>query len=163
MKIWKRSSVPWVLKYGGNKINMLNRPLLPAFICFAGGILAGRFITFYDHFSVYLALLLIFLVFSLLFSSDNIKVLVLSAIFLFSGMFLITCKVEPVDLLKIAENRKVILEGTVISPPKINDKIKNQQRLTEIITLIKPKEYNLNIHKSQHSNRLLNHIFFNFN
>ncbi len=46
---------------------------------------------------------------------------------------------------------------------KINDKIKNQQRLTEIITLIKPKEYNLNIHKSQHSNRLLNHIFFNFN
>jgi competence protein ComEC len=99
---------------------MPERPLVPAFICFAGGILAGRFIPYNNL--LYLFILIIVLLLLLLFLTNRRpRSFLIPLLFLMAGLFLTTSRDINTDHIQMAENKKVILEGTVISPAKNND------------------------------------------
>lgn len=135
MKRWKKNSVPLERIYGEKQAEMSGRRLIPAFACFAGGILASRFILF--SFSLLLCLFIVISLLLLVFliSPDVIKTYTVCFVFLFSGMLLAACSKNDADLVGLASGKKVIIEGTVLSPPRMNDRIMRFELKTEKILL----------------------------
>lgn len=110
-------------KYGEKLAEMFKRPLAPVFASFAGGILIGRFFMFYNNLLLYLFIIFVLLLLFLLISSDKIKSYLFPVLFLVSGMFLVSSNGNDADLIEITAGKKVIIEGTVLTPPRINNKI----------------------------------------
>lgn len=133
MRIWKKNSGALAQRYGEKQAEMFKRPLVPVFFCFAGGILIGRFITFSHNLLSGLSILIALLLLLLFKYSDKIKSYIFSVLFLLSGMFLIACYGNDVDLVDITGGKKVIIEGTVLNLPRINDQIKRFELKTEKI------------------------------
>ncbi|NLA75889.1 MAG: ComEC family competence protein, partial [Deltaproteobacteria bacterium] len=99
---------------------MFSRPLALIFICFAGGILACRYIPFINDLLVIIFLLLILLFLLLFLTTGKTKSLIIPVCFFLSGMFLTSCRDTGTELFRFAEDKKVIIEGTVLSPSKEN-------------------------------------------
>ena len=147
MKGWKKNSGHLVQIYGEKQAEMFRRPLVPAFAFFTGGVLTGRFIAFSNNLLFSLFVLIILTVFLLLFfssRSDAIKSFTVCFIFLLSGMFLTACNGNDVHIIDLTSGKKVTIEGTVLSPPRISDKIVRFELKTEKIFL---KNKMLNISK----------------
>ncbi len=100
---------------------MLDRPLVPTFICFTGGILAGRYFSFINDLLLIITLLILLLLFLLFLRQRKFKSFIIPICFLLAGMFLVSCRDISSELVRLAEGNKIILEGTVISPVKQND------------------------------------------
>jgi competence protein ComEC len=100
---------------------MPKRPLVPAFICFACGILVGQFIPSNNSLLLLFLLFIALLLFFLFLTLGRLKLLLISLLFLMVGLFLITSRDINNELVQLADGRKVILEGTVISLAKKND------------------------------------------
>ncbi|MBN1903740.1 MAG: DNA internalization-related competence protein ComEC/Rec2 [Deltaproteobacteria bacterium] len=101
---------------------MFDRPLVPTFICFAGGILAGRYISFFNDRLLIIPLLIILLLFLPFLSQKKLKSFIIPICFFLTGLFIVSCRDTSVELVSLAEGKKIILEGTVISPVKQNGK-----------------------------------------
>ena len=112
---------------------MFRRPLVPVFASFAGGIFIGRFTTFYDSLQIILSTSIVLLLLFFLFCSEKTKSYLLPALFFLSGMFLVASNVNNDDLIEISAGKKTIIEGTVLTPPRINDKINRFELKTEKI------------------------------
>ena len=116
---------------------MFKRPLIPAFACFAGGILTGHFIIFNDILLFSLSILIALFLLILLITSDKIRSYLLPFLFLMSGMFMISSNENDADLIEITDGKKVTIEGTVLDAPRINDRIKRFELKTEKVFLDK--------------------------
>ncbi len=124
---------------------MFRRPLVPAFVFFTGGILTGRLIAFSYNLLFSLFVFIIITVFLLLFFSfkyDALKSFTVCFLFLLSGMFLTACNGNDAHLIELASDKKVPIEGTVLSPPRISGQIVRFELKTEKIFL---KEKIINI------------------
>ena len=109
---------------------MFKRPLVPVFACFAGGILIGRFFLLFNNqlflFTLFVLLLLFFII-----CPEKIKSYILPVLFLAAGMFLVAPRGNPIDLIEVTAGKKVIIEGTVLTPPRVNDRIIRFELKTE--------------------------------
>ena len=135
MRKWRKNFGHLVQIYGEKQTEMCRRPLVPAFAFFAGGILIGRFFIFADYFKFLLFVLIVFLLLFLLFISDAIKAYIIFSLFLLSGMFITACNWNDLNLVELTSGKRVIIEGTVVSPPKINDRITRFELKTEKLFL----------------------------
>lgn len=102
---------------------MFHRPLVPVVLFFIAGILAGRSEMVYQRIQtlpVFLSIILV-LIFSFLALSNFRKYLFL-IIFFLSGILLVSSPKTHSDLLPLAlEQKRVILEGTVLRPGRVSD------------------------------------------
>lgn len=112
---------------------MFKRPLVPTFTCFIGGILFGRFFLFNNNLLLYLFALSALLLLLVLILSDKIKSYLFLFLFLVSGMLLVASINNDTDLIEITAGKKVIIEGTVLTTPRINDRINRFELKTEKI------------------------------
>ena len=101
---------------------MLKRPLVPVFICFVAGILAGRF--FLCDFlpgitAVLLLTLLLFLI-----CLKSIKFYIALFLFFCTGMLFFSGSYYQTDLVSLSSGEKIKLEGTVLTLPRTNKQIK---------------------------------------
>ncbi len=123
---------------------MFRRPLVPVFLCFAGGILTGRLITFNEYLLSGLFIIIVLILLSLLICPDKIKSFLFCFLFILSGIFLMIPAGDDVDLIEIAAGKKLIIEGTVLTPPRINERINRFELKTEKIFI---RDRVLNIRK----------------
>ena len=112
---------------------MFKRPLIPAFACFAGGILIGRFFVLYDVPFLSLTILISLLLLLILIFSDKIKSYLFPFLFLLSGILMASSNTNDVDLVEITGGKKVVIEGTVLDAPRINGQIKRFELKTKKI------------------------------
>jgi len=106
---------------------MLNRPLLPALLAYAGGILTGHFFVHHPFISpvplffVFLFLPIAFSV-SLLFLPRRLKIHLLFALFFGTGALLDLHEHRSSRLSKLAEaGEEVMIQGMVMEPVRITD------------------------------------------
>lgn len=120
MRIWKANSNNWEQPYGGKKDRIFDRPLIPVFLCFTGGILSGHLVIPSFHASLLpLFLSIAFLLFAALFLPFRWNLPCLLATFFFLGIFLDWQEQKPSQLFPLAQKRdNVTVEGTVLEPPK---------------------------------------------
>ncbi|MFC1867651.1 DNA internalization-related competence protein ComEC/Rec2 [Thermodesulfobacteriota bacterium] len=100
---------------------MSHRPLIPALLFFVAGILIGRTgLSCYQYLIPPLFFLISFILIISLFIPSLLKLPCYLSIFLFVGILLVLSAKTDSDLLPLAKEReRVILEGTVLQPPRI--------------------------------------------
>jgi len=109
--------------YGEKKPDMFNRPLVLPLIFFAGGILTGRFYLFTGNSLLVLILLITsFLIISLYLSNIQ-RLFCFLIVFFGTGILLVNSMEEPTDLLHLSNGKKIVIEGTVVSPARTNNNI----------------------------------------
>ncbi|NLD39552.1 MAG: DNA internalization-related competence protein ComEC/Rec2 [Desulfatiglans sp.] len=114
---------------------MLDRPLVPTFICFTGGILTGCYIPFINDLLLIIFLLIILSLFLLFISPWKLKPSIIPICFLLAGLFLISYRDTSSELVRLAAGKKIILEGTVISPVKKNGQSERFELIVERLFL----------------------------
>ncbi len=124
MNTWKKNSLTSEPLYGEKKNRMFQRPLVPLFIAFAGGILLGHFQSLACEHSVIPILLgFSFLATIILLIPQSLKAPCLIIIFLLAGALIDQGTHRPSKILSYATQReKVTIEGTVLVPPRITEK-----------------------------------------
>ncbi|MFC1841161.1 DNA internalization-related competence protein ComEC/Rec2 [Thermodesulfobacteriota bacterium] len=135
MRTWKKNSETLEQAYGEKRPDIFNRPLIPPLIFFVGGILTGQFISLPGI----LLLIPIFLIIFIHIISPNLSnILRLSCfltVFFLTGVFLVTTQNRPADLLPLFQGKRVIIEGTIVSPARTNSNIRRFELKAEKIFL----------------------------
>jgi competence protein ComEC len=117
--------MPWAPGSGEKKPEMSHRPLIPALLSFVAGIMIGRLTLPYDQFLIFpiFFLISITLIVSTLITSASRQYLLLLT-FVLLGLLLTLNSKNHFDLSQPAlERKKVILEGTVLTPARTNQDI----------------------------------------
>ena len=102
---------------------LFHRPLIPILVSFAGGIFAVHKILPLGHgFILTLFVSIVICLVAILFLSPRIRICGLILIFFLTGALLSQGKGHPSRLIPLANRHKnVVIEGTVLDPPKIID------------------------------------------
>jgi competence protein ComEC len=133
----KRNSEVWAPPYGEKRSKLFHRPLIPMLVSFAGGLLAVHKILPLSHgFILALFISIVICLVAILFLSPRIRVYSLILLFFLTGTLLGQGKPHTSRLIPLANlHKSVVIEGTVLDPPKIiDDKIaKMNLRAQELI------------------------------
>jgi len=115
--------VPLGLTSGEKTLEIVKRPLIPILLFFVSGIITGRIILpYYQHLYFPLSILIILiLIISIIFRDLFFRLICFFLIFFLVGTSLVFyTSIQSPKLLKLSEEKKkVILEGTVVSPETI--------------------------------------------
>ncbi|MBL7216307.1 MAG: DNA internalization-related competence protein ComEC/Rec2 [Desulfobacteraceae bacterium] len=119
----KRNSGVWAPPYGGKRSKLFHRPLIPMLVSFAGGIFAVHKILPSGHWFIpALFVSIVICLITIPFLSPRIRVYSLILIFFLTGAILGQGKRHPSRLIPLANlHKSVVIEGTVLNPPKIID------------------------------------------
>jgi len=120
----KKNFVDWGPLYGEKASSLFHRPLIPMVLSFSAGILAGNAIPFYSLWitvSLYAATAACLATLPF-FPGRTRKAYGLLLIFFLAGALLTQGKTSKSGLTALAsENRRVLIEGTVLEPVKVID------------------------------------------
>ena len=123
MRRWKRSFNPWGPKYGGKKLNMPLRPLVPLLFAFVAGLLASFFSLPADSaFGIIPAALFAVLLILCLVVPAVTRYPVHLLLFFFAGSLLEQGNRQSSELTALAERQeRVTVEGTILEPPVLRE------------------------------------------
>ncbi len=135
MKTWKKNSEVLEPPYGEKKPDIFNRPLILPFIFFAGGILTRDFASLNGfHLSFPIIIIIFILIISLFLSSIN-RLFCFLIVFFLMGIFMVNTQENQTRLLPSFKGKRVILEGTVVSPVRTSSDIRRFELKTEKVFL----------------------------
>lgn len=133
MRTWKKNSETLEQTYGEKRPDIFKRPLIPLLIFFVAGILAGQYISlpgFLFLFPVFFLILILILLPNL---PEILKIFSFLVVFFITGIFLVNMQDRPIDIVPLFKGKRVILEGTVLSPARTSSNIKRFELKTERI------------------------------
>ncbi len=124
MKTWNTNSGDWVPKYGvKRRERILYRPLIPLLLAFTAGILSAHQINSNPNaWKIALAAGIATFLMAAIFCSYRLRLILLFIIFFLTGALLDRTQHQNSELLLPASlcQKKIILEGTILEPAKIN-------------------------------------------
>ena len=133
--------MPWGLISGEKKLEIIKRPLIPALIFFILGIIIGRIVSDYSQRLYFPLIVLITFILIISFILPNIFfrfICFFSMLFLIGMFFILNAGLQKPRLLELSQGyKKVILEGTVLSPENITQDISKFDVLAEAVFIEK--------------------------
>jgi competence protein ComEC len=124
MRHWRKSFVPLGLISGEKKLEKIKRPLIPALFLLIFGIVMGRIVLIYsqDLYLPIIFLITILVIISIILPYTSFRLITFFLILFLMGVLLIlNTGLQKPRLIQLAQgHKKVILDGTILSPESIS-------------------------------------------